>query len=120
MKVIKISYEGLYDLDYEVKEVENTLEELQSEVEGYIETLYLGNGFIIICNEEGRLKHLPVTLILENGIKREDLVGNILICKVDEENFASLSEEDINLIMNNARFKNSGILELSLFNKEGE
>lgn len=114
MKIIKLSPE-----EVEVKEVENTLEELQSEVDGYIETLYLGNGYIIICNEEGKLRQLPFTAVVTNGIKQEPLVGNILICKVDEENFISLSEEDIKLILEDSNFKRRKI-SLSLFNKVGE
>ena len=109
MKVIKLSPE-----EVEVKEVENTLEELQSEVDGYIETLYLGNGYIIICNEEGKLRRLPVTAVVTNGIKQEPLVGNILICKIDEENFISLSEEDIKLILEDKNFKRRQI-RLTLF-----
>lgn len=43
----------------EIVEVENTLEALQREVEGYIEAVTLPYGAAIICNEEGRLHGLP-------------------------------------------------------------
>ena len=42
----------------EIIEVENTLEALQQEVGGYIETLSIAD-VVIICNEEGRLCGLP-------------------------------------------------------------
>ena len=39
----------------------NSLETLQHIVGGYIETVTLGSDWTIICNEEGRLRGLPLT-----------------------------------------------------------
>lgn len=39
--------------------ISHTLENLQKTVGGYIEAVTLTNDFVIICNEEGRLKRLP-------------------------------------------------------------
>lgn len=40
-------------------EVENTLEGLQKAVGGYIETVYLEDYIVLVCNEEGKLLGLP-------------------------------------------------------------
>lgn len=37
----------------------NTLEAFQEAVDGYIETIYIGCGITLICNEEGILRKLP-------------------------------------------------------------
>ena len=38
----------------------NTLSNLQNTVGGYIETVTLRSDLVVICNEEGRLKRLPL------------------------------------------------------------
>lgn len=43
----------------EIVEVENTLEALQQEVGGYIETVTVASDTAIICNAEGRIFDLP-------------------------------------------------------------
>ena len=65
--------------------VDNTLEALQKEVGGYIETVTIPGqeGIVFICNEEGRLMGLP-----ENGFA--DFVGTILAATSDDDEFDSL------------------------------
>lgn len=39
----------------EPREIDNTLEELQATVGGYIETFRIAQDAVVICNEEGKL-----------------------------------------------------------------
>lgn len=82
--------------------ISNTLENLQKTVGGYIETVTAGlwidkeriNGaigrelvpFCVICNEEGRIKHLENNCV----VLGQSFVGTIIICGVDGEEFADL------------------------------
>lgn len=67
-------------------QVENTLEALQQEVGGYIETVTFARDACIICNEEGRLLGLPY-----NGtFVGVSFVGTILVVGVDGEEFSDL------------------------------
>lgn len=45
----------------ELVEVENTLEALQQEVGGHIETVTIASDVVVICNEEGVLLGMPYT-----------------------------------------------------------
>ena len=56
----------------------NTLENLQRTVGGYIETVTLGCGLVVICDEEGRLKGYPHNCTID-GI---EFVGVIIIASV--------------------------------------
>lgn len=96
MKVLKIEEEKIYE-----KEIENTLESLQNEVEGYIEIVHLGSNYVIICNEEGRIKKLPYTLSIDFGnFNCEALYGNLILCKVNKRgNFISLKQSEIDFLM---------------------
>lgn len=73
-------------------EVENTLDEFQRLVDGYIEPIYEGE-YIILVNEEGRLMGLPHNIM--------GLVGNIVIVRNGGEEFESLSDEDITYLKDN-------------------
>lgn len=57
-----------------------TLENLQKIVGGYIETVTLPEGYVIICNEEGRLIGLPQNYY---GFR-----GTIIYAGVDGDEFA--------------------------------
>ena len=39
--------------------ISDTLENLQKTVDGYIETVSFATDFVVICDEEGRLKNKP-------------------------------------------------------------
>lgn len=79
--------------------ISNTLENLQRNVGGHIETVTIPlqrvgeNGenigtamIVIICNEEGRLLKLPYCCTLLGM----DFVGTIIIAGVDGEEFADI------------------------------
>ena len=65
---------------------DNTLESFQKAVGGYIETVTIAPDFVIICNEEGRLKNLPNNTRI-CGI---DFVGTIVACGTKADDFSSL------------------------------
>jgi len=44
--------------------IPNTLKALQEAVGGYIETVTLENGVVLICNEEGKLRDMPYNFTL--------------------------------------------------------
>ena len=65
-------------------DLENKLEDLQAAVEGYIETVTLFSNLVIICNEEGRISHMPYNTCLM-GI---DFYGPVLIAGRKGDEFA--------------------------------
>lgn len=87
---------------FEVKEIDNTLEALQSIVGGYIEIPYLSkrlyeNGIDIIINEEGKFidgLKAEIAVIDKDTNKVVDLVfGNCIFASHDEEgNTTELTE----------------------------
>lgn len=74
-----------------VKEIENTLDGLQKEVEGNIECVYLDDGCIAVINEEGKINGMEPNRRLGADI----ICGPFFICGDDGENFGSLYNEKI-------------------------
>lgn len=66
--------------------VSNNLEALQKAVGGYIEAVTVATDFVILCDEEGRLKDKPHNCTI-CGV---DFVGDIVICGVSGEDFSDL------------------------------
>lgn len=65
--------------------IENTLETFQKLVNGHIEVFSYKN-VLVVCNEEGKLRGLEMNLILG----RELLVGNLVICGWNGEEFTDI------------------------------
>ena len=92
---------------FEKKEIDNTLEALQTEVGGYIEIPFLfenfyNNGIDIIINEEGKfIDGLNIEIAVVHQGKIVDIVfGNIVFASHDEEgNTIGLTEEQIDFVM---------------------
>lgn len=76
-------------------EIENSLSALQQAVGGYIETVTLAEDCCIICNEEGRLQGLPYNLTF-CGVS---FVGTILFVGVLGDEFADLSEQQVEILL---------------------
>lgn len=79
-----------------VKEIDLGLQSLQSEVEGWIQTVYpFDDPVALICNEEGKLMGLPLNRALRDDKGRiyDVVAGTFLLTGLSEENFASLSPE---------------------------
>lgn len=79
----------------QIVDVENTLESLQFEVDGWIEAVTFSEDACVICNEEGRIQGLPFNLELMGIL----FFGTILIVGVDGENFTDLSDAGVELMM---------------------
>lgn len=92
---------------FEEKEINNTLEALQNEVEGYIEIPFLSEklynyGIDMIINEEGKfIDGLKIEIAIVHQEKIVDIVfGNIVFASHDEEgNAIGLTEEQIGFVM---------------------
>lgn len=63
-----------------------TLDELQAVVDGYIEIVPSRDGRIIVLNEEGKLRELPVNLAASvlYGNRYDFIVGDVLVCNDDQ------------------------------------
>ena len=79
---------------WHTEEIENTLESLQGIVGGYIETVTMGNGVVMICNEEGRNIGLPYNCTV-GGVS---FCGTVAIAGTDEEDFADCPDWVIRLM----------------------
>ena len=82
----------------EVKDIENDLGVLQSEVGGYIQCVYPFDEPVgIVCNDEGKLMGLPLNRSLrdENGEMYDIIAGNFLIVGLTEDDFGSLTDEQV-------------------------
>lgn len=94
---------------FEVKEIENTLEELQKIVGGYIEIPFLSrvfadNGIDVIINDEGKFIEdcKPEIAIVDGETKQVlDVVhGNCIFASHDEEGETTeLTEEQMKVVM---------------------
>lgn len=78
----------------EPRDIPNTLEELQTAVGGYIETVTIASDVVLVCNEEGRLRGLEPNCRLF-GV---DFVGPILIVGRNDDEFTDLSAEAMGLL----------------------
>ena len=77
-------------------EIAPGLESLQKAVGGYIQEVYpFDDPVAIVCNEEGKLMHLPANRALydEDGCMYDILVGKFLVVGLGEESYADLSPE---------------------------
>lgn len=74
-------------------EIENSLESLQKEVEGYIELVRVSNhpGIAIIVNEEGRIKKMAYNRYVQGIL----LVGPILVFGEEDGELISLTDKQI-------------------------
>ncbi len=73
---------------YYAKDIPNTLEAMQAEVGGYIETVTVDRTCCIVCNEEGRIKGLPYNTKL-GGI---DLFGPVFIVGTKGDEFCDVPD----------------------------
>lgn len=81
-----------------VQEIDGELETMQKIVGGLIQPLYPFNEPVaIVANDEGKLLGLPMNRGLrdESGKLYDILCGTFFLCGIDEDNFTSLTEEQI-------------------------
>ena len=82
-------------------EIENTLEALQKQVGGHIETVTLGPDFCAVCNEEGLLMDLPYMGV----INHVNFFGPVLLVGVDGENFCDVPVLEVDKALYRIRSK---------------
>ena len=75
---------------FELRAIENKLSELQKLVGGYIEVVS-HNGYIVLADEEGKLKGCEPNLRI--GCK--NIVGTIVILSMSNGNFRSIKVKDL-------------------------
>ncbi|MCR5837166.1 MAG: DUF3846 domain-containing protein [Lachnospiraceae bacterium] len=86
------------------KTIGDELEDLQGEVDGYIQTTYFGEKLAerkisLIFNEDGKMIGLPPTIALvEDGELIDVIVGNVVICSSDATSFGSINESQKDFI----------------------
>ena len=85
-----------------IKEIDPSLESMQSIVGGLIQAIYpFDHPVALICNEEGKLMRLPLNRALfdKDGNVVDIIAGTFFICSApaDSENFESLTDEQIEI-----------------------
>ena len=82
----------------ELVAIKNELQELQEYVCGFIEVVPIADNVVLIVNEEGKLRDLPINFWIGRGSQVCDCIrGDALICATDGEEFCDLTEEQITL-----------------------
>ena len=84
----------------EVKEIDDSLKEMQGIVGGYIQAIYpFEEPVALVCNDEGKLMNLPANRGLRNkdGQMYDIVFGTFFLCgaPADSDNFTSLTPEQI-------------------------
>ena len=78
--------------------ISDSLKNLSNTVGGYIETVTLDNGVVLICNEEGKLRNMPYNFSALCSAHaydayvewREVLYGMVIACGIEGDVFADI------------------------------
>lgn len=103
-QIIKIKPNGMVEqIDCE----DITLDYLQSEVDGYIETVRIkdmpNRHLLMVIDEEGKLKDKPINDLAGKiaYIRFDDyIVGDVVIVKEQDDDFVPLTDDEANKFMN--------------------
>lgn len=80
-------------------QIENTLKAHQAYVGGLIQAVQISSEIIVICNDEGKLRQLPLNRVWMDSQEILDyFVGNILCVRHQGEEFSSIEPKDIPII----------------------
>ena len=74
----------------EERRIPNTLQECQKLVGGWIEQTPLDDNCCAICNEEGKILHLPLNRPYVEG---DVFAGAFFVCGLEDGEFVSLTDE---------------------------
>lgn len=80
----------------ELKEIGDSLEDMQEVVGGYIEVIYPFDDPVgVVVNEEGKLDGLPVSRFLywQASEYVDAICGNFFICGLSEEDLADIPDD---------------------------
>lgn len=70
--------------------IPNELHIFQQLVDGYIEVVTMQNGLVAIVNEDGKLWGMKPSGLTYKG---DPLVGNVILCGVDGDQFTDVPED---------------------------
>jgi len=87
-----------------ITNINTSLESLQSTVGGLIEPYYLDENIVLWCNDEGKIRNLPLNraILDEEGKIIEVIAGTFFIAKddgsedEDSDGFTDLSDDEAN------------------------
>ena len=79
----------------EVKEIKGELHEMQEIVGGYIECFQVFDNVLCVCNEEGKLKGLPINFIFGGDF----IAGDVFFCLAGFDDFESLNDYQADVIV---------------------
>ena len=85
-----------------VNQTDFSLENYQEIVGGWVEYVHIYDDIAILCNEEGKIKGLPVNMLITQYIKSKKpfndvICGDVIFTKTDEEGEdAPLNMNEIN------------------------
>lgn len=71
--------------------IQNDLKRLQDLVDGYIETVSILKGIVMIVNEEGKIREMPPNFLYGFDV----IAGPAIFCRVDRDKLASLTAEQM-------------------------
>ena len=95
MKILKIAPGAAP----QVLEIEHALNTMQELVGGTIEAIYpFEDTVALVCNDEGKLLGLPLNRAVRDpatGQVLDIIAGTFFLCGLSEDDFASLSDEQI-------------------------
>lgn len=74
----------------EERRIPNTLQECQKLVGGWIEQAPLDDNCCAVCNEEGKVLHLPPNRLYVEG---DVFAGAFFVCGLEDGKFVSLTDE---------------------------
>ena len=80
-----------------VVEIGNDLKSMQELVGGYIEVVPLEDDLVVVCDEEGILKYLPINRVMLLRGQRVPIHGTFFVtkCAFGAEEFETLKPYDI-------------------------
>jgi len=100
MKMLYVSQRKFLLVDVESK-LQEYYEVLGCDLVEYARRSIGGRNFLIICDEEGRLKNNAITAF--NKRFEPDIVGALLVCGIDEEgNERDLTDEELTILVRNS------------------
>ena len=84
----------------QIVEIENTLEEMQQQVGGYIEAVQLGNKIVLVINEEGKFNGSEPNFRMGQDIVMGDcFFAGLSKGENGEEDLASITDEQMKYII---------------------
>ncbi len=92
MKVVKVSKNK-----FEIKNIKNTLEIMQAEVGGYIESVRITSNIRLIVDESGILMKKPIALDINGNF----IYGDCFFCEISGNKFKGLSAKSLDYVVKN-------------------